>query len=150
MIVNFSKGELKWNFLAALPSAVLHRWIFSSCVESNLVDHQHCKMDYVTVSSAKIVPPFLFFFQCYRESKAGETNKEGSVKQNSVCSDGPRLCGGGPPGGGLCALLVDRLFAQEFMRLLALSHDFHSYPTFNNHRVGEMNCLDFLCNSPSV
>lgn len=61
MIVNFSKGELKWNFLAALPSAVLHRWIFSSCVESNLVDHQHCKMDYVTVSSARIVPPFLFF-----------------------------------------------------------------------------------------
>lgn len=87
-------------------------------------------MDYVTVASARIVSlflPFFFVFWRYRESKASETNKEGcSVKLSTVCSDGPRLCGGGPPGGGLRAVLVGRLFAQEFMRLLALSHDFHS------------------------
>lgn len=83
-------------------------------------------MDYVIVVSGRIVPPFLSFFWRYRESNA-ETNKEAFPAELScVCSDGPRLCGGGPPGGGLGAALVGRLFPQEFMRLLALSHDFHS------------------------
>lgn len=102
------RGELKWNFLAVFPSAVLHRWIFSSRVESNLLDRQHCKMDYVTVTSGRIVPPFFrFLFWSYRESKAGETSTEGcSVKPSCECSDGPGLCGGGPPGGGLRAVLV--------------------------------------------
>lgn len=71
-IVNISKGEQtsvegeKAHFLTNVelsgrpPSTVLLVWIFSSCVESNLFDRQHCKMDYVTVGSARIVPSFFF------------------------------------------------------------------------------------------
>lgn len=107
------------------PSSVLLVWIFSSCVESNLFDRQHCKMDYVTVDSARIGP--LFFFLHYRKSEAGETNKEVcGAKAASVHSGGPRLCGGRPPGGGRHAVLLVHRFAQEFMRLLVVSHDFHS------------------------
>lgn len=82
-------------------------------------------MDYVTVGSARIVP---FFPPLqYRESQAGETNKEvRSVKPASVRSDGHRLCGGRPPGGGRRAVLLVHRFAQEFTRLLVVSHDFHS------------------------
>lgn len=88
-----SKHKL-FNFLVALSSAVFHRWICSSCVESNLLDCQHCKMDYVTIASYRTVPRF-FFFQRYRESKAAETNNKGCcVKPFSVCLDGSRLCRG--------------------------------------------------------
>lgn len=68
-----------------------------------------------------------FFFLHYRKSEAGETNKEVcGAKAASVHSGGPRLCGGRPPGGGRHAVLLVHRFAQEFMRLLVVSHDFHS------------------------
>lgn len=105
-------------------------------------------MDYAKVASSRIVPPFFFFFSFYfgvtERVKPAKPTREAVLSPE--CSVGPRLRGGGPPGGGLRAVFAGRLFAQEFMRLRARSHDSHSQPTFNNHRVREMNCLDF----PSV
>lgn len=92
---------------------------------------------------------FFFPFISALQRELSRRNQQGRLlckNPSSECSVGPRLRGGGPPGGGLRAVFAGRLFAQEFMRLRACSHDSHSQPTFNNHRVREMNCLDF----PSV